>query len=82
MLAGDSIDPPNVDLGEPAPNGPAQLELAGAAGAAPLVQVPTRPPKPTKKTQGFRAVDALVALLALIVIGLSILGLTWLFRSN
>jgi len=80
MQAGDSIDPPNVAPGV-APSA-AQPHLAGSVDAAPMVEVPTRAPKPPKKSQGFRAVDAVVAVLALIVIGLSILGLTWLFRSN
>jgi uncharacterized membrane protein len=82
MQAGDSIDPPNVAPGEPQPNHSAQAQPAGAADAEPLAQVPARAVKPAKKSHGFRAVDAVVAALALIVIGLSILGLTWLFRSN
>jgi len=82
MQAGDSIDPPNVDPGEAMTNGPQHAQGEGTADAAPLSRVPTRSAKPAKKTHGFRAVDAVVALLALIVIGLSILGLTWLFRSN
>jgi len=82
MQAGDSIDPPNVDPGEALPSGPAQTHVVSAGDAAPLAEVPTRAPKPPKKAHGFRAVDGVVAVLALIVIGLSILGLTWLFRSN
>ena len=83
MQAGDSIDPPRVGPGESAPQNAAQVHVHGADVAdAPIAQVPTRAKDPAKKTQGFRAVDAVVALLALIVIGLSVLGLTWLFRSN
>jgi len=85
MQAGDTIDPPNVDPDESAPNGPlhAQPHMTGASDAGPIAPVPSAAPKSAKKTAGgFRAVDAVVALLALIVIGLSILGLTWLFRSN
>jgi len=82
MQAGDSIDPPNVAPSEALPNGAAQAPPIGTGDAAPIAQVPTRAAKPVKKTQGFRAVDAAVAVLALIVIGLSILGLTWLFRGN
>jgi len=81
MQAGDSIDPPNVELESPAPDGNPQARNAATTDVAPIAQVPTQSPNP-KKTQGFRAVDGVVALLALIVIGLSILGLTWLFRSN
>jgi pSer/pThr/pTyr-binding forkhead associated (FHA) protein len=82
MQAGDTIDPPNVAPGEEPASSPSHDQAAAAVDAAPLAQVPTRAAKPGKKTQGFRAVDAVVAVLALIVIGLSILGLTWLFRSN
>jgi pSer/pThr/pTyr-binding forkhead associated (FHA) protein len=83
MQADDSIDPPNVAANESNANSAAQAQAAGSGDAAPLAQVPTRAPRPAKKNNhGFRAVDAVVALLALIVIGLSVLGLTWLFRSN
>ena len=78
MQSDDSVDPPNVAPGKALP-----LEAlhAHAGDAAPMVQVPTRSPEPTKKTQGFRAVDMIIALAALLVIGLSILGLTWLFKA-
>ena len=80
MQADDSIDPPNVLPGE---KPPAVAPPAHVDGAAPVAQVPTRAPERTKKkTEGFRLVDGIIALVALIVIGLSILGLTWLFRSN
>jgi pSer/pThr/pTyr-binding forkhead associated (FHA) protein len=79
MQGDDSVDPPNVAPGKPE----AESALRPvSAGAAPIAQVPTRAPERTKNNSGFRAVDAAVALVALIVIGLSILGLTWLFRSN
>lgn len=81
MQAGDSIEPPNAAPGEVPPSA-TQARVTGSTDAAPVVPVPARAPKPAKKTQGFRAVDAVVAVLALIVLGLSILGLTWLFRSN
>jgi len=82
MQADDSIEPPNVAPDQPEAKRPAQTQVAGWGDGAPLSQVPTRAPKPEKRAHGFRAVDAVVALLALIVIGLSVLGLTWLFRSN
>jgi pSer/pThr/pTyr-binding forkhead associated (FHA) protein len=82
MQAGDSIDPPNVGPGEAEASSSADVYDAGAVNAAPLAQMPTRAPQSAKKSQGFRAVDAAVAVLALLVLGLSILGLTWLFRSN
>jgi pSer/pThr/pTyr-binding forkhead associated (FHA) protein len=79
MQPDDSIDPPNVAPGKPVPE---SAVLADAKGAAPIAQVPARAPERAKKAAGFRAVDAAVALVALIVIGLSVLGLTWLFRAN
>jgi hypothetical protein len=48
-----------------------------------MAQVPSRTPAPApKKSGGFRAVDVVIALVALLVLGLSVLGLSWLFRSN
>jgi hypothetical protein len=84
MRDDDSIDPPNVSAntgrGRKAPS--FEGLRADAGDAAPVAQVPMRATEPAKKTQGFRAVDVVIALIALVVIGLSILGLTWLFRSN
>jgi len=79
MSGDDSIEPPNEAPGKPAPE---NVLHAGPADAAPIAQVPKRSPALPKKAQGFRAVDAAVALIALIVIGLSVLGLTWLFRAQ
>jgi len=93
MRDDDSIDPPNVAAGATnagfaasggarAGQAPAYEHLRADTGdAAPIAQVPTRAPEPTRKPGGFRTVDVIVALVALTVIGLSILGLTWLFRS-
>ncbi len=83
MQGDDSIDPPNVaaeNVNHKASSMDAQRPLTG--DAAPVAQVPTRAARAVKKPQGFRAVDVVIALVALLVIGLSILGLTWLFRSN
>ena len=82
MQANDSIDPPNVAPGTPLPQANLHAPIAEGAVDAPMAQVPTRAPEASKKKQGFRAVDAIIALVALVVIGLSILGLTWLFRSQ
>ena len=80
MQGDDSVDPPNVAPGQPATE--SSLHAHGAQ-AAPVAQIPTRATEPAKRAQGgFRAVDGMIALVALIVIGLSILGLTWLFRSQ
>ena len=78
MQSDDSVDPPNV---APSKSLPLEALHTHSSDAAPMVQVPTRTPDPTKKTQGFRAVDVIIALAALLVIGLSILGLTWLFKA-
>ncbi|HEY4105267.1 MAG TPA: FHA domain-containing protein [Polyangiaceae bacterium] len=88
MRDDDSIDPPNVAGGAEAPTS-ANAERGAktpafdvASGSdAPIAQVPKRAAPSNKKNQGFRAVDVVIALVALIVIGLSIVGLTWLFRS-
>jgi pSer/pThr/pTyr-binding forkhead associated (FHA) protein len=78
MQGDDSVDPPNVMPGKASR---ADLLQAHTGDAAPVVVVPTRAPEAAKKTQGFRAVDVIIALVALLVIGLSILGLTRLFRT-
>jgi hypothetical protein len=81
MRDDDSIDPPNVSTSAHA-NGaaaPAFETVRGATSDAPVAQVPKRSAEPARKTQGFRAVDVIIALL---VIGLSVLGLTWLFRTS
>ncbi|HEX3777956.1 MAG TPA: FHA domain-containing protein [Polyangiaceae bacterium] len=87
MRDDDSIDPPNVA---------ARAETTSSANAergaktppfdvsnsdAPIAEVPKRATPANKKNQGFRAVDVVIALVALIVIGLSLVGLSWLFRS-
>lgn len=85
MQADDSIDPPNVGPGSDGraePTRPAGSAPTPSADSAPIAQVPTRPVTAAKRQQGFRAVDGVIALVALIVIGLSVLGLVWLFRGN
>ncbi len=85
MHDGDSIDPPNVTLGEGARAEPTPLTdaLHAASGdSAPVARVPTRSAEPSQRKQGFRAVDGVIALVALVVIGLSVMGLFWLFRTN
>lgn len=83
MQPDDSVDPPNVDPNQPAPE---RALPQGPGDAAPLAQVPQRTSTPSasagKKATGFRLVDVIIALIALVVIGLSILGLSWLFRGN
>ncbi len=78
MQGEDSVDPPNVSR-ESARLPEALLERGGTN--APVAQVPTRAPETERRKQGFRAVDIIIALVCLLVIGLSALGLTWLFHS-
>jgi pSer/pThr/pTyr-binding forkhead associated (FHA) protein len=82
MQGDDSIDPPNVTASAGSKASSTDAQRALTSDAAPVAQVPTRAAQAVKKPQGFRAVDVVIALVALLVIGLSILGLTWLFRSN
>lgn len=88
MQPNDAIEPPNVAAVEMSPHAASPPALGDTDDAAPSVarrglpEAPPRTGKSAQKAHGFRAVDAAVALLALIVIGLSILGLTWLFRAN
>ncbi|MET0792499.1 MAG: FHA domain-containing protein [Polyangiaceae bacterium] len=91
MQGDDSIDPPNVAGGRDERADHADRDgtaafpepLHGASGdGAPVARVPTRASEPVKRSQGFRAVDGVIALVALIVIGLSIVGLIWLFRAS
>ncbi len=70
----------------PAPEGessPAPAEPRGRAAAAPLVEAP-RPALAAERTSGgrFRTANLFVALLALAVLTLSLLGLSWVLRSN
>ncbi len=78
MQSDDSVDPPNVSRAAAQP--PEALRDRGGTNA-PVAQVPARAPQTERRKQGFRAVDVIVALVCLLVIGLSALGLTWLFRT-
>jgi pSer/pThr/pTyr-binding forkhead associated (FHA) protein len=84
MQGDDSIDPPTVVIAAKVSGKASSIDAqrALASDDAPIAQVPTRAPEPASKKQGFRAVDVIIALIALLVIGLSILGLSWLFHSN
>jgi pSer/pThr/pTyr-binding forkhead associated (FHA) protein len=66
--------------GEP-PQPEEQGALAGRAGA-PIARAPRRRSQPNivRRIGGWRAADLLVAVLALVVLGLSVLGLLWLFE--
>lgn len=76
------------DVVEP-PLGPVSAEFAPALGgrAEREAKEALEKPKPAKplaagdSRRGFRLADVLIALLALFVLGLSLLGLSWLFRS-
>lgn len=76
MAPDESVDPPAGVVEAPAP--------PPASKAGPLVDVPAQrslPPAGRRKT-GTRLADLLVAGLALVVLGLSLLGLAWVLRSN
>jgi pSer/pThr/pTyr-binding forkhead associated (FHA) protein len=81
MQGDDSVDPPTVIPGA-APSIEQLRARAGQASDAPVVQVPTRATPAAPRKQGFRAVDLIIALVCLLVMVLSALGLTWLFRSQ
>ncbi len=76
MRDDDSIDPPTVEtaaaLAAPALDEP--------SGAPPPVR-PQHRPEPSPQRGGFRLVDLSIALVALVVIGASLLGLSWLFKN-
>jgi len=80
MAPDESIEPPPVTSVD-AP--PVQAEPSTRARGGPLVDVPlseARTPE-RARTRG-RAVDLLVAIFGLVVLTLSLLGLTWVLRSN
>lgn len=83
MRADEAVDPPsNESSSEPVP----EVEGSQALGQpeqrqAPIAELP-RSPRHEQRSAGWNATDFLVALLALAVLGLSIAGLWWLFRSH
>lgn len=80
MAEDDSVDPPNTeDESEPPP--PASVS-SEARGAAPIAEVPRRTPERRVKRAGWTVTDVVVALIALGVLGMSIVGLLWLFGSQ
>jgi pSer/pThr/pTyr-binding forkhead associated (FHA) protein len=76
----ESIEPPPVTSGAPAPN---PLPASTRAAAAPLVSVPenTTGDEPGRP-RSHRAVDVIVALLALVVLTVSLLGIAWVLRAE
>jgi pSer/pThr/pTyr-binding forkhead associated (FHA) protein len=80
MQEDDSVDPPRSEGASDAAQAPEPV--AGQRGGAPIAEVPraTVRPRPTKR--GWSSTDVAVALLALLVLGLSLVGLVWLFGSE
>jgi len=81
MRADDSVDPPSTGPADVAAAHPTHSALHAESNDAPVARVPTRPLEPRKKSGGFRGIDLVIALVALTVIGLSVIGIVWLFRS-
>lgn len=80
MAPDESVEPPAVASNE-AP--PGRAETSTRARGAPLVDVPlAEAPAPERTATRRRAVDVLVAVFGLVVLTLSLLGLTWVLRSN
>ena len=80
MREDDSVDPPrSAPLEETLP---AAEPLPEARGGAPIADVPRAAPRPVTPKRGWSSTDVAVALLALFVLGLSIVGLVWLFGSE
>jgi hypothetical protein len=80
MPLDESVEPPPVTGGTPAPGAP---RAPTRAAGAPLVSVPEKAPSAdTGRPRGHRAVDVVVALLALVVLTVSLLGIAWVLRSD
>ncbi len=83
----ESIDPPDAES-SPAPAA-ADDELdseeappAESRREAPVATVPERPKREARSRSGWNTTDVFVAFLALLVLGVSVVGLWWLFRSQ
>jgi pSer/pThr/pTyr-binding forkhead associated (FHA) protein len=80
----DEAMPPDESVDPPASVSDGQLPPRPAgASAGPLVDLPERRPAPEPARQGgLRLADVLIGGLAIVVLGLSLLGLAWVLRSN
>lgn len=83
MRADESVDPPGAETPAEteAVESPPESLVAEAPRPAPIAERP-RPARSERRAGGWNATDLLVALLALVVLGLSVAGLWWLFRSH
>jgi len=89
MRDDESVDPPKVDDGDGSGGVEADARAAAAAkvgpsgsSGAPVAAPPVRRRRAAKGGRGWNGTDVLVVLLALAVLGLSLAGLYWLFRTN
>lgn len=89
MREDESIDPPNAASDAPPEVDDEHDPLADDydaelpdSGRAPVAAVPKRASPRAAPRQGWTLADVVVALIALTVLGLSILGLLWLFRAG
>ena len=82
MRDDDSVDPPNASSApEESAEPPSAAQLQDGA-ASPIARVPSAGKRSNETPRGWTVTDLIVALIALSVLGLSILGLVWLFRST
>jgi len=86
MRDDESVDPPDAES-TPAPAEQDESDADEAPPAesrreAPIATLPERKKPASRNRSGWNTTDVLVALLALLVLGLSVLGLWWLFRSQ
>lgn len=79
MRADDSVDPPTVETDLAAAKAETGAAVDGSAEPPPVRQQRRKQLAPARG--GFRLVDVTIALVALVVIGLSLLGLSWLFKN-
>jgi pSer/pThr/pTyr-binding forkhead associated (FHA) protein len=89
MRDDESVDPPKVEAvdgsasaeSEAPPPAEAKARPSGGSGA-PITAPPVRRSSASKRPGGWNGTDVLVVLLAIAVLGLSLAGLYWLFRTN
>ncbi len=82
MRDDDSVDPPTAEAGATDTEAPHSTAVGSTRGASPVVVVPRRKTPRERPTSGWTTADVVVALIALGVLGMSIVGLLWLFGSQ
>ena len=91
MREDESVEPPTVEQSDGATGAAeaqagASTETRGRASSggsgAPVVAPPVRRKRANQQGRGWNGTDVLVVVLAMAVLGLSLAGLYWLFRTN